>query len=412
MKNKMILPTLRGVIGNWVYYSSLMSAQQITDWIVPTKDIRESKALDEELQRTLKERKKGIANYLLTTEGRFFNSIIVGVFEGVPDWVEFDLSKASTLIENPSAYKNIQESVGLLIFDGDEQMFAIDGQHRVAGIQIANEIDLEKTQSERIIQDDQYSVIFIAHLDDELGRKRTRKLFSDINNNARPVAEGDKIKIDEEDICAITTRRIYANYKYFDEGKLISLTENESLDRSDSVHFTNLLGLNSVNKELKKLWKKTKNTQPYDEVNVEIFNKISSEFYDRVILNIPEYKQFFVDKTLTIQQARTNNEYLLFRPVGLKLLAKIYSYFIKKYGNEKEFLLKIKKLNFVMPASPLNGILWNDGRMDVNSGNQSFAYHYCLYLLGELSSNDEPKILEGYNKIRKSNLRKLPEKLI
>lgn len=78
---KLILPCLRGVIGDWVYYSSLMTASQINDWIQTAKDIREAKSLDEELQRDLKERKKDIAKYLLNDKSRFFNSIIVGILE-------------------------------------------------------------------------------------------------------------------------------------------------------------------------------------------------------------------------------------------------------------------------------------------------------------------------------------------
>ena len=41
---KLILIALRGVIGDWVYYSSLMTASQIYDWIQTAKDIREAKS--------------------------------------------------------------------------------------------------------------------------------------------------------------------------------------------------------------------------------------------------------------------------------------------------------------------------------------------------------------------------------
>src|SRR5690554_3177796 len=92
-KSKLILPCVRGQIGDWIYYSSYMSSSQIVEWLKPAKDIREAKSLDEELQRTLRARAREIAKYLFTRESRFFNSIVIGVYGGLPDWHEF-------LIEN------------------------------------------------------------------------------------------------------------------------------------------------------------------------------------------------------------------------------------------------------------------------------------------------------------------------
>ena len=151
-----------------------MTAQQITERIEPVPQIRESKSLDEYLQRELKPRSLGIAKYIQREPHRFFSSIVVGVFDSLPDWISFDLAKVAvtTGMEHD---KEVEDSLGLLIFDGTERMFAIDGQHRVKGIQIA----LEQNASEPLT--DQYSVLFVAHVDDKPGRIRTRRLFSDIN---------------------------------------------------------------------------------------------------------------------------------------------------------------------------------------------------------------------------------------
>jgi len=159
LKNKILLPAIRGLLGDWVYYNSIMSAKQISEWILPDKDIRENKLPDEILQRNLKAKEEQISKYLLTKEQRFFNSIIVGVYNGLPDWVEFDIS-AKIKELNIKTAKNINESMGLLIFHGDEKMFAIDGQRRVAGIDIANKNDKKK-----ILKEDNFPVIFLAHID-------------------------------------------------------------------------------------------------------------------------------------------------------------------------------------------------------------------------------------------------------
>ena len=96
------------------------------------------------------------------------------MFDALPKWVQFDLSKAAHELDMPDV-ENIEDSLGVLIFDGKEKMFAIDGQHRVEGIKIARAKDAKK------IIKDQYAVILVAHVDDKLGKVRTRRLFSDIN---------------------------------------------------------------------------------------------------------------------------------------------------------------------------------------------------------------------------------------
>jgi DNA sulfur modification protein DndB len=405
MEKKLILPCLRGLVGDWVFYSTLMSASEIATWIKPVKNIREAESLDEVLQRDLKDRKKAIARYLLNDKNRFFNSIVVGVFGGVPDWFEFDLSKTNKVIPLEQV-ETIKQSVGLMVFSGSEQMFAIDGQHRVAGIQIAVNDDKLK-----ILADDQFSVILVAHVDDNLGMKRTRKLFSDINKNAKPVAGGDKIKIDEEDLCSIVTRRVYANYSYFNGGKLISLTENAKLEKDDTTHFTNLLGLHSTNKVLKKLFKRTPKTQDWDEVNVVALNNIVEEFYDFVIQNVTDYRSYFIDKTLNLVNARKNNSYLLFRPIGLKLLAGIYVHYKQKQNGLELMKAKINGLSFTCPNSPFNMILWNNGKMEAKEASQKLALELSLYLFGELPNDREDTLLIKYRELLKSPQTPLPTKL-
>lgn len=407
----MILPSLRGVMGDWVFYSTLMSAKQIYDWIKPAKDIREAKALDELLQRDLKDRKKAIANYLQRNGSRFFNSIIVGVFDGVPEWAEFSISKTTQLNGYRIDSDSFKDSVGIMVFNGNEQMFAIDGQHRVAGIQIAVEADLQKERDKQVLNDDQFSVIFVAHIDNELGKKRTRRLFSDINKYARPVAEGDKIKIDEEDINAVVTRRIYAHYSYFKNGKLISLTETNKLDNSDTTYFTNLLALHKVNKKLKPLFKKKPKSVDVDEENIVQFLKIVEGFYNFMIENVRELNDYFVKQNLSLKNARKDNSYLLFRPVGLVLLAKLYTFF-KKADKLEKLKENINNIGFIMPDSPYNKVLWDRGKMEAKETSQVIAYNLTLYLLKELPESETNILKKKYKEITKDDDAELPTQIV
>ncbi len=411
MKKNFILPCIRSVLGDWVIYISSMPLKDIAQRVNTDKKYRENNDLDKILQRDLKERRHAIAKYLLTDKSRFFNSIIIGVFGGIPQWHEFKIKKIINELMRAQDSTAYNYSIGLLEFYGDEEMFAIDGQHRVAGIQIAYEKENQLNNNDKILKDDSFPVIFVAHIDDELGRKRTRKLFSDINKNAKPVAEGDKIKIDEQSINAIVTRRIYANYHLFKKGKLISLTESARLEGKDTDHFTNLLGINNTNKVLKKLFKKKPNTNEWEEENVTKFYSIVEEFYNYVIKYIKEYHSYFIKRELTLLKARTHNKYLLFRPIGLKLLAGLYVHFYKKENGLDTLSKKIKKISFILPNSPFKGILWNNGKMEAKSSNQRLSLDLSLYLLGEYPREREKDLLNRYREALKDRTINLPKRV-
>ncbi|PHR45463.1 MAG: hypothetical protein COA32_13560 [Fluviicola sp.] len=407
-KNKLILPCVRGQIGDWIYYSSYMSASQIVEWVKPAKDIREAKSLDEELQRTLRARSREIAKYLFTRESRFFNSIVIGVYGGLPDWHEFLIENKIVKLGGDSS--DFDSNVGLLEFIGNEQMFAIDGQHRIAGIQYAKN---NKEEIKGIIHEigkDRYPVILVAHIDDELGKKRTRQLFSDINRKAKPVPKKDQIIIDEETLTHIVTRRVYAEYKYFQNGKLIDhLHEATNLKLDDKEHYTNLTNLNTVVTKLKPLFKKNKGTDDWDEKNIADLKSIVFKFFDTVISVIPEYRKFFIEKSIKLETLRDNNNYLLFRPVGVTLIAKLYQYYIKNKSKEV-FEEHITKINFVAPETDLNKILWNNKKMEAKAANQSLAFKIVLYLLG--NEVDEEKLLQDYRRVLVNDTINLPKRKI
>ena len=59
-------------------------------------------------------------------------------------------------------------NLGILTLTGEEKIFPVDGQHRVAGIKKALEINPD-LESERV------PVVFIGHSKDEIGMQRNKK---------------------------------------------------------------------------------------------------------------------------------------------------------------------------------------------------------------------------------------------
>ena len=335
------------------------------------------------------------------------------MFEDVPNWIslEYESDKyQGKKILDKDTIKYISESSGLMMFNGEEKLFALDGQHRVEGIKLALEKDRKKTGQPDILKDDQFSVILVGHIDTEIGRKRSRKLFSDINKNAKPVGRLDKIKIDEQDISAIVTRRIFANSKYFKDSGLIALSETSNLDKNDITHFANLATLDSVCKKLKGLHKKEKNIPEWDEINVLNFLKIVDDFYDFIFETIEEYRAFFITKTLTLSKAREENKYFLFRPIGLIMMAKLYRHFY----HDLPYLKKhIKKVSFIMPASPLNKVVWTLGKMEARAKNQNLAFDLVCYLLNSFEEKKVAGLKKAYWEVtREAEGTQLPPKVV
>jgi DNA sulfur modification protein DndB len=390
-------------LGDWVYYSALLNARDISQRIKPSHEIREAKALEDFLQRTLKPRVKKIAQYLEQRDSRFFNSIIVGIFHGLPQWGEFDLGTVARRLHIRED-GDLGENLGLLMFTGNEKMFAIDGQHRVEGIKQACKNDPKR------IGQDQYPVIFVAHLDTTQGKVRTRRLFCDINKNAVAVSEGDKVVIDEDDISAIVTRRLYATYPAFRNGKEIAVSERkEVLDQDRKQRFTSLLAVYTVCKRLRKLHKKLQGTPESAPENVDGFHKIVAEFFDFIIEYEDSLKRYFRGKGTTLAAERNNNCNLFFRPVGLEVLARLYAHFAAK-GRLAPLEHALQTFPFKNPNGIFDGVLWNRGKIEASAKAKKAGVELCLYLLHELGPAQETKLADTLREVTKNPNFSLPRK--
>lgn len=84
--------------------------------------------------------------------------------------------------------KNLTEdtvsSVGFLTLTGQEKLFALDGQHRLAGIKKAVKDGLDNDPY------DELSILFVGHKDTQRGLERTRRLFTTLNK----WSQGDNLR--------------------------------------------------------------------------------------------------------------------------------------------------------------------------------------------------------------------------
>ena len=90
----------------------------------------------------------------------------------------------------------IDREFGVLTLDGTQQYVALDGQHRLRAIKDAVKADPEIGQED-------ICIIMVAHYNTDEGKLRTRRLFTNINRNAKATTGAENIVLDEDDGAAI-----------------------------------------------------------------------------------------------------------------------------------------------------------------------------------------------------------------
>ncbi|EKB1952503.1 hypothetical protein CGI33_22275 [Vibrio parahaemolyticus] len=370
-----VFPSLRGAFGTWVYYPVLFSPKQVDELISTSKEIREAASLDDYLQRELTPNVGRILEYLKVEEDRFFNSIIVGVFDGVPDWLSLNLSGIDDLEEEQK--KVLDDSIGILKFNGDEKLFAIDGQHRAEAI--------KKRYNEDNTYDDQISVIFVAHSDSDVGKKRTRKLFSDLNKTAQKVSPGELAIIDEQDIENIVARKIYSEYPRI-PSSVISLSKSAPIRASESEFFTNLLTLVKICKIISKsMFKRRKYKYTDDDVN-ELYEKVC-DFLDLILDSDDEIENSFGNSDST--QDLRSNHHALFRPIGWEIAAEVYKYAIIE-DKVNDFESGLDSVDWNLNSVAFKDIIYVRNKVVTKDKKYSIALLKYILLSVDIDENDIP----------------------
>lgn len=164
-------PAIRCIMSNWIYYLTYMRFYDIIEWFKEPELIYKNKISRSITQQKSPKRSDIIAKYLVEKNEYFLNSIVAGVYGGTPQWYPIEIGN-SPILDAPDLDDDSKNAIGLLVFDGNEKMFAIYGQYKVDGIKQA----LIKRSN---LAGEEQSVIFIAH--DENNEERTRNLIIALN---------------------------------------------------------------------------------------------------------------------------------------------------------------------------------------------------------------------------------------
>ena len=379
MKNKKIfLPCLRGHMGDWHYYATIMKFSDIAERTSMVPDIHRSEELSRWIQRKVGNRSKDIVTYIENQEQRFFNSIIFGIYGGEPSWQEIDVEGTNDFSETDLNYLN--KTFGILTLSGSEEIFAIDGQHRTKAIK-----EIQKKTND--YEDEEISVIFISHKKTKQGEVRTRRLFSTLNRYAKPVNISEIIALDEEDNCAILTRELIENFDLF-KGK-IAFSKARGINPSNSKSFTNIVLLYDIvsilltNRSLlvkygkisgydRDLYEKRRDT----EENLKDDLKKLQTIFREVIKTVPSLSAFFSTGYVDRTEGSTS---LLFRPIGQLIFFTVYKIAIDK-GRKKDVLAFFKKDNFNLNSEVWRRVFVNEesGTLKTDTDHKRYAAQLIL----------------------------------
>jgi len=371
-----LFPSIQGTVGSWRYYSTKMRAADLASQVQFATEVWDSNALDHWIQRALNDSraKKDISAYLARHDDRFFNSIVVATLDGDPTFMPVTITDDPRfeLIDD----ELMNESFGILRFNGKQKYYALDGQHRLKAIKALIENETEYT-APKGFEDEEFSVIIVVQKNDESRdefMKKYRRLFSHLNRHAKAMDKATIIIMEEDDPFAICTRRLIQEHPFFSwiegDSTRIRCTGGENMTVNER-YFSNIITLYEMTIDLlstptrqnSEAWgdrgKLFKEIRPTDDVLDSLYDEL--EKYWNAILEVfpvikeePRLYRTNVAEEQEVEDEVTTN-HLLFRPIGQKML----STFVRKWLTSN--LSNPDELNhdeLVKVLSPLSSIDW------------------------------------------------------
>ena len=411
----LLLPALRGVMGDWVYYSCLMNLEELSSRVSFAKEIHKNSALSDMIQRELKGRRSAqIAEYLQTQGERFFNSLVVATYGGRPDW--FPVSSIRNTREDDDLRDLSEEniaSIGFLRLSGDERLFALDGQHRLAGI--------KKAIGEGLNEDhyDEVSVILVAHSTTTDGLERTRRLFTTLNKTARLVSKGDIVALDEDDVMAICVRRLIEDTNLF-PGKRIAYVASNNVPVNNRECLTtignlyDILGIlfTSFAAPYRRRLADLRRVRPPDNELNDYFS-LANSYFAQLASCFEELGKFFdsTDSGPIARRFRGNHGgSAVFRPIGLEIFTRIIAKLTRTMALQ-DAVTVVAKLPRDLNHPPYETLMWDTSNKTISTAHKVTLREVLLYMIGA-SGLPQGELLARYRKeMGKSNIA-LPKPIV
>ena len=413
--NIQAFPTLHARMGDWHYYITTLPFSEVAKRVRPATEILVPRNMNDWIQRNLNDdRIKQIANYLISQDQHFFPAIVVGVYMGEPTWYEIEVAENS-IFGTPGLDPRSKYTLGILKLDGTEKLYAIDGQHRVAGIKEAlRQLSVEERLDELDrLANETLSILFVSADVYKTGRERVRRLFTTLNKAARPVSEPEIIALDEDDIAAIATRNLVIDYEGFNPPEtrnedthisLVQLGTRHEIPPSNTHSITTIVSLYRMIKkvfqaELSSLKKVHQGNRP-DDNEIESISHDAAEIWDLLQQNDHALSEVLGSDPREERVAQFRNRrggHILFRPVGLQAFSGALGVLRMRGIDTERAVRSLCRLPVEISEEPWKYVIWNPHTRRMIASNRVVAEALFLHMLGQAPRTSNYDLRGKYN---------------
>ena len=340
-----LYPAMKASMGRWHYFILKMTMRELAESVKFAADIYDDRTLDEAIQRVLNESrvKREIITYLVGQPDRFFASVVVAALQGNPQWYPVSIEDD----ERFAVFRGdarLNDTFGVLSFDGTQDYYALDGQHRLAAIKALvdtnSDVGVDAPQG---FKDEEISVIVVvpeAAETHEQFMERYRRLFGHLNRYAKVMDQVTNIIMDEDDAVAIITRRLVTDHEFFrapgkqKDSIRIKTKKGKNLRVADP-YFTSLETLYDINIRLlstaarknhgwdgeRSDYGAFKRFRPSDEVLDALYAELEL-YWDSLLTELPVLRRNPTEMRNHAPQGDLE-DHALFWPIGQEILADV-----------------------------------------------------------------------------------------
>ena len=411
-------PALQAQIGDWYYYITTLTFEEVAQRVLPATTLFTAPDMNSWIQRrVIPRRANQIANYLIDQEQHFFPGIVVGVYLGEPIWYEINVED-NAVFGTPSLDSNARETLGILQLDGTEKLYAIDGQHRVAGIRSALERLKKQKRFEEYesLANETLSIAFVsADIEKEGELERVRRLFTTLNKEAKKVSEPEIVALDEDDAAAIVTRWVAIRYEGLKgnntSGKetdynLIQLGRTHDIQPRNRRSITTIVTLYRVVKsvfqqELQSIRRRYKQNRP-DEGELESMYQEAVLIWELMRQHNKALNDVLGSEPSEERASKYRNDlggHILFRPIGLQAFAGALG-LLRTRGIENDRAVEsLCQLPMDISELPWEHVVWNPNTRSMITANRAVAEAMFLYMVGHKPRSSRMDLPKRYREL-------------
>lgn len=400
MSNKTFIPAFACHVGDWNYYICMMKYAEVARQVSFAYELNtENQELGALLQRGLSERAQDIKEYLLSSEHRFLGGLVVAAWGGEPNYTKMGIQDPEEILTGVDA------EFGMLTFDGTQQYFVLDGQHRLKAIKDAIKVNPAVGQ-------DDICVIIVPHFDDDEGRRRTRRLFSNINRNAKATGVAENIALDEDDGFAILTRRLIEEHDFLKREGVVRVRVGDSgegrlklaaanVPQSDARAFTTFSVLYEMLKrlgwDLSGKMREPARRPPDDvlDMSYDVLSKRIDDLLERCGGLRARMEAAASAREVRQPKANPGDGHPLMRPVVQKAVADAVASVVEQGRiTWPEALDRLAKLDWRLAAPPFTAV-WNEAKGTMLAANKDASSTLHDLLIVHLAPNTKQAIKDA-----------------